>query len=77
MHKTPIRHSPVQRLATARMALDIASPVLEQLITVELLGEAGTIFPRQREGARARRDALVAALRSTLPAWRFEVPAGA
>ena len=66
----------VQRLAAARMALDIASPVLEQLITVELLAEAATIFPRQREGAVLRRDALVAALRSTLPEWRFTVPAG-
>jgi DNA-binding transcriptional MocR family regulator len=73
-----IRANPalVQRLAAARMALDIASPVLEQLITVELLAGAQTIVARQREGARARRDALAAALRTTLPEWRFALPAG-
>ena len=73
-----IRANPalVQRLAAARMALDIASPVLEQLVAVELLAGAATIFERQREGARSRRDALAAALRATLPAWRFDLPAG-
>src|SRR6478752_4695571 len=73
-----IRANPalIGRLAVARAALDIAGPVLEQLIAVELLANAETVIARQREVARARRDALVAALRSVLPEWRFAVPAG-
>ena len=73
-----VRASPalVGRLATARAALDISSPVLEQLVAVELLADAPAILARQREGALERRDALVAALRRELPAWRFTVPAG-
>jgi DNA-binding transcriptional MocR family regulator len=66
----------VARLAAARAALDISSPVLEQLVAVELLADAPAILARQREGARERRDALVAALRRELPEWRFTVPAG-
>jgi len=66
----------VQRLAAARAALDISSPVLEQLMAVELLARADEILARQREAALARRAALVAALRSELPSWRFRLPAG-
>ena len=73
-----IRANPalVQRLAAARAALDIASPVLEQLVAVELLGAAETVMERQRVAARERRDAFAAALRALLPEWRFSVPAG-
>jgi DNA-binding transcriptional MocR family regulator len=66
----------VQRLAAARAALDISSPVLEQLIAAELLGGAEPILARQRAAARVRRDAFGEALRSRLPGWRFQVPAG-
>lgn len=66
----------IQRLATARAALDIGSPVLEQLMAVELLARADTILARQREAALLRRTALVDALCSELPEWRFAVPAG-
>jgi DNA-binding transcriptional MocR family regulator len=73
-----IRANPalVQRLASARAALDISSPVLEQLIAVELLAGAEDVLTRQRAGARARRDTFAAALRETLPAWRFRLPGG-
>lgn len=66
----------IQRLAAARAALDIGSPVLEQLMAVELLGNADPILARQREAALTRRAALVDALRSELPGWSFAVPAG-
>jgi DNA-binding transcriptional MocR family regulator len=73
-----IRANPalIGRLAVARAALDIASPVLEQLIAVELLANAETVMERQRAAARSRRDAFVSALRAVLPEWRFTVPAG-
>lgn len=66
----------IQRLAAARAALDIGSPVLEQLMAVELLARADSILARQREAALLRRAALVDALRAELPTWRFSLPAG-
>lgn len=66
----------VYRLAALRGGVDLASPVLEQLVAVELLGRAGEIIPARRAELRARRDALAAVLRAELPRWRFEVPSG-
>ena len=66
----------VQRLATARAALDISSPVLEQLMAVELLAGADAVLERQRAGARERRDLFAAALHEHVPAWRFNAPRG-
>jgi DNA-binding transcriptional MocR family regulator len=73
-----IRANPalIARLSAARAALDIGSPVLEQLIAVELLARADEVLARQRAAARARRDAFVRALAEQLPQWRVRVPAG-
>jgi DNA-binding transcriptional MocR family regulator len=73
-----VRASPalVQRLAAARAALDISSPVLEQLIAVELLAGADAVLERQRTGARERRDTFAALLSEHVPAWRFRIPDG-
>src|SRR4051795_13620144 len=73
-----IRASPtlVQRLTLARATVDLASPIIEQLVAVELLRDAELLLRARRDGLRARRDALAAAVRATLPAWRFAVPAG-
>jgi len=65
-----------RRLATAREPMDIASPVLEQLITAELFGRVEEVRAERREQLTASRDALVEALRTRLPDWRFTVPAG-
>lgn len=66
----------VQRLAALRGGVDLASPVLEQLVAVELLRRAGEIIPARRAELRVQRDALAAVLRAELPQWRFEVPSG-
>lgn len=66
----------VQRLAAARAGIDLASPVLDQLVAVRLLDQADEIIPARRAELAARRDALVEALREELPQWRFTVPAG-
>jgi DNA-binding transcriptional MocR family regulator len=66
----------VQRLAAVRVGVDLASPVLEQLVAVELLARAGEIIPARRLELRERRDALVAAVRDELPQWRVVVPDG-
>jgi DNA-binding transcriptional MocR family regulator len=66
----------VQRLAAIRVGVDMAGPVLDQLLAVRLLARSATVVPARRELLRGQRDALVAALRERLPAWRFTVPAG-
>ncbi|MFC7532743.1 PLP-dependent aminotransferase family protein [Actinoplanes sp. GCM10030250] len=66
----------VQRLAAIRVGVDMASPVLEQLVAVHLLRLAPEIVAARRAQLRFRRDALVAALREMLPEWRFFVPGG-
>ena len=70
-----IRAAPavVDRLVGARASLDLAGPVIEQLVAAELLAHADEILPARRAELRARRDALAAALP---PAWRFTRPAG-
>ncbi|HEX8627315.1 MAG TPA: PLP-dependent aminotransferase family protein [Catenuloplanes sp.] len=66
----------VQRLAAARVGVDMASPVLEQLVAVQLLARADTVVAARRAQLRTRRDALVGALAATLPEWRVTVPSG-
>ena len=66
----------VQRLAAVRVGVDLASPVLDQLVAVGLLERADDIVPARRVELRSRRDALVGALREELPQWRFRVPGG-
>src|SRR3954469_14179947 len=62
--------------AHARATLDLGSPIVEQLVAAELLADAEPVLAAQRAALRARRDALAAAVRGVLPAWRFAVPAG-
>jgi DNA-binding transcriptional MocR family regulator len=66
----------VQRLAALRVGVDMASPVLEQLVAVRLLARSAAIVAARRAQLALRRDALVAALVSMLPEWRFFVPTG-
>jgi DNA-binding transcriptional MocR family regulator len=66
----------VQRLAQARATIDLSSPVVEQLIATELLADPDAVLLPHRAALRARRDALAAALRTTLPGWSFELPRG-
>jgi DNA-binding transcriptional MocR family regulator len=66
----------VRRIAEARDAVDLASPVLEQLIVAELLGRVEPIVAARRASLRERRAALIAALRGELPGWEFTVPPG-
>jgi DNA-binding transcriptional MocR family regulator len=66
----------VQRLAAIRVGVDMASPVLEQLVAVRLLRQSAEIVDARRTQLRFRRDALVGALREMLPEWRYFIPAG-
>jgi DNA-binding transcriptional MocR family regulator len=64
------------RLAAARVAVDMSSPVLDQLVAARLLGAREQVVAARRAELTARRDTLVAALRGQLPEWRFVVPHG-
>ncbi|MCV2396435.1 PLP-dependent aminotransferase family protein [Actinotalea sp. M2MS4P-6] len=65
----------VLRLGRERVHHDLSTAVLEQLITVELLREEDAVLAERRAGLRARRDALVDALRDAVP-WTITSPAG-
>jgi DNA-binding transcriptional MocR family regulator len=65
----------IRRLADCRAGLDMAQPILDQLVAIELLSDPD-ILPAQRALLRKRRDVLAARLREALPAWTFRTPAG-
>ncbi|MFJ1762401.1 PLP-dependent aminotransferase family protein [Amycolatopsis sp. NPDC088138] len=65
------------RLVSARYAVDLGSPVFEQVIFTELLRDEGwAALARRREELRRNRDALAAAVREYLPDWTFTLPKG-
>src|SRR5947207_12697323 len=66
----------VARLAAMRVAGDMASPVLDQLVGTRLLARREEVLAARRSQLLARRGALVAALREYLPEWRFPVAPG-
>lgn len=66
----------VQRLAAVRVGVDMASPVLDQLVAVRLLAQGDGIVAARRASLAIRRDTLVTALRERLPEWSFTVPRG-
>lgn len=73
-----IRAAPrlVRELAAARADLDMAGPVLEQLVAVELMAGWDAVLASRRALLRPRRDALLAALDAHAPAWRTRRPRG-
>jgi DNA-binding transcriptional MocR family regulator len=64
------------RLVAARVAMDLGSPVFEQLVAARLLADREVHWESHREQLRTRRDALAAALSDRLPDWRFRLPEG-
>jgi DNA-binding transcriptional MocR family regulator len=66
----------VQRLAAVRVGVDMAGPVLDQLVGVALLQRRRQIVAARRAQLREQRDILVAALGDATPSWQFMVPSG-
>jgi DNA-binding transcriptional MocR family regulator len=66
----------VQRLARARMSADLGTPLLEQLIVTDLLGDYDRILEARRDQLRSGRDHLRAALAERIPEWGVPVPDG-
>lgn len=66
----------VGALVSARLSLDLGAPVLEQLVLTELLQSRAELLAHHRDQLAASRTALVAALRTHLPEWKFVLPSG-
>jgi DNA-binding transcriptional MocR family regulator len=66
----------IHRLARARSAGDLGTPVLEQLLVKTLLDDFDAILQTRREQLRAGRDHLVGALRHAFPEWSVPDVAG-
>lgn len=66
----------VRELAVVRADLDLASPVLDQLVALELLADWDDVVASRRALLRPRRDALLAALAEHAPAWTARRPHG-
>jgi DNA-binding transcriptional MocR family regulator len=73
-----VRASPdlVGRLAAVRATIDMAGPVLDQLVASRFVEDLDDILAERVAEIVPRRDALMAALRTELPQWRFIVPQG-
>ena len=67
----------VSRLAAAKAAADLGSPLYQQAMTAALVRhQHAEIVAWQRERLREQRDALAGALRSELPGWDWRDPPG-
>src|SRR5215210_2811051 len=73
-----IRANPrlIRELAAVRADVDMASPVLEQLLALELLGRWDEVVDSRVALLRERREALLDALAEHAPAWRVRRPSG-
>jgi DNA-binding transcriptional MocR family regulator len=65
-----------EQLVAARIAMDLGSPVFEQLVAARLLADREEHWATHRARLRTQRDALVSALADRLPDWRFRLPGG-
>jgi DNA-binding transcriptional MocR family regulator len=66
----------VHRLAALRASIDMAGPVLDQLVAVDLVSRLDEITAARVAELAPQRDALIAALARELPQWRVAVPQG-
>ena len=66
----------VSRLAMVRARSDMGGSLLDQLTVLTLLGDYQPILDRRRSQLRERRDALLSALATELPAWQASRPDG-
>jgi DNA-binding transcriptional MocR family regulator len=66
----------IARLSAMRVAIDMAGPVLDQLVSLRLLDRSDQIIATRRAQLRSRRDTLVRLLRTHLPGWSYRIPDG-
>lgn len=66
----------VHELAAARAAMDLSSPVLDQVAATAVLRGDQSYSEEHRKAWREQRAALAAAVRQTFPHWTFRMPEG-
>ncbi|MGU3432805.1 PLP-dependent aminotransferase family protein [Actinomycetes bacterium M1A6_2h] len=66
----------ITRLASSRAALDIGTPIMDQLACAALLDDHEAVLGPRREELRRQRAALAGAVRAQLPEWDFETAPG-
>jgi DNA-binding transcriptional MocR family regulator len=73
-----IRAAPslIQRLGAARPSLDIANPVLEQLVALRLLDSHAELLDERRRRLGSQLAVLTSTLGEELPEWTFAAPQG-
>lgn len=63
-------------LFRARLSLDLGTPLLEQLVGIDLIRTGRGLLEHRRDHLRVSRDAGIAALAAHLPEWKVRKPAG-
>ncbi|MFJ2769078.1 PLP-dependent aminotransferase family protein [Streptomyces sp. NPDC087300] len=66
----------ITELAMKRVPSDMATPVIEQLVALHLLGGMDEVLRERLPMLRAQRDALADSLARHLPEWRWQLPPG-
>lgn len=66
----------IVRLASLKVATDLGTSVLSQLVASRLLDRAEEVRVQRRQQVLERRDALTSALRERLPSWSWQIPTG-
>jgi DNA-binding transcriptional MocR family regulator len=66
----------VARIAAGRAAVDLGTPILEQLAAAHLLANAEPTLEMRRGTLRRQRATLMEQLKNHLPEWRYGVPEG-
>lgn len=61
----------IQRMARARFASDLGTPILEQLVVAEMVPDYEQILAGRRAYLRQGRDHLAKRIRQQLPGWRM------
>lgn len=60
----------------ARLSLDLGTPLLEQLVAVDLIQSGAGLLEHRRAQLRQSREAAIAALARHLPEWKVRPPGG-
>jgi len=66
----------IARAAAVKATLDMATPVLDQILACYVLAELDTIVASRRAQLRANRAALMDILTTSMPSWQAAMPSG-
>lgn len=64
------------RVLSGRSAIDLGTPVFEQLVVTELFADPESVLAQRREMLAQRRDVLLGLLAEHCPLWTYRRPAG-